>query len=260
MAEPLPPTRSRIPGSGLAKGLAVTLRTMTKKTVTAQYPDVQPELPPRSRGVIGLFEENCTVCMLCARECPDWCIYIDSHKETVPPTAPGGRERSRNVLDRFAIDFSLCMYCGICIEVCPFDALFWSPEFEYAETDIHELTHERDKLREWMWTVPAPPALDPGAEEPKELAAARKTADKLAAEAATAAEAAELAARTAEQAAQPEPPAGGTTTGPATDETTGTTTDATTGTTSGTTTDATTGTTSGTPEPSKPSDPQDGAS
>ncbi|MGI5402228.1 4Fe-4S binding protein [Streptomyces sp. CA-135486] len=169
-----------IPGSGLAKGLAVTLRTMTKRSHTAQYPDAQPELPPRSRGVIGLFEENCTVCMLCARECPDWCIYIDSHKETVPPAAPGGRERSRNVLDRFAIDFALCMYCGICIEVCPFDALFWSPEFEYAETDIRELTHERDKLREWMWTVPAPPALDPGAEEPKELAAARKAAEKLA--------------------------------------------------------------------------------
>ncbi|MGV9312647.1 NuoI/complex I 23 kDa subunit family protein [Streptomyces sp. NPDC003691] len=170
-----------IPGSGLAKGLAVTLRTMTRKTVTAQYPDVQPDLPPRTRGVIGLFEENCTVCMLCARECPDWCIYIDSHKETIPAAAPGGRERSRNVLDRFAIDFSLCMYCGICIEVCPFDALFWSPEFEYAETDIHELTHERDKLREWMWTVPAPPALDPAAEEPKEIAAARKTAEKQAA-------------------------------------------------------------------------------
>ncbi|MER5879768.1 4Fe-4S binding protein [Streptomyces sp. NPDC001910] len=211
MAEPLPPTRSRIPGSGLAKGLAVTLRTMTKKTVTAQYPEAQPELPPRTRGVIGLFEENCTVCMLCARECPDWCIYIDSHKETVPPAAPGGRERSRNVLDRFAIDFSLCMYCGICIEVCPFDALFWSPEFEYAETDIHELTHERDKLREWMWTVPAPPALDPAAEEPKEIAAARKTADKLAAEQAARAEAAEAeatqakAAETKSGAAQADP-------------------------------------------------------
>ncbi|MCX5278463.1 NADH-quinone oxidoreductase subunit I [Streptomyces sp. NBC_00198] len=189
-----------VPGSGLAKGLAVTLRTMTKKTVTAQYPDAQPELPPRTRGVIGLFEENCTVCMLCARECPDWCIYIDSHKETVPPAAPGGRERSRNVLDRFAIDFSLCMYCGICIEVCPFDALFWSPEFEYAETDIHELTHERDKLREWMWTVPAPPALDPAAEEPKEIAAARKTADKLAAEQAARAEATEAEAAQAKAA------------------------------------------------------------
>ena len=119
--------------------------------------------------------------MLCARECPDWCIYIDSHKETVPAATPGGRDRSRNVLDRFAIDFSLCMYCGICIEVCPFDALFWSPEFEYAETDILDLTHERDKLREWMWTVPAPPALDPAAEEPKEVGAARKAVEKAAA-------------------------------------------------------------------------------
>ncbi|MFD8938319.1 NuoI/complex I 23 kDa subunit family protein [Streptomyces sp. NPDC059578] len=204
MAESPARTPRKFPGSGLAKGLAVTLRTMTRKSVTARYPDVQPELPPRTRGVIGLFEENCTVCMLCARECPDWCIYIDSHKETVPPAAPGGRERSRNVLDRFAIDFSLCMYCGICIEVCPFDALFWSPEFEYAETDIRELTHERDKLREWMWTVPAPPALDPAAEEPKELSAARKTAEKIAAEAAQAAQAAE-AAESAEPPAAPGP-------------------------------------------------------
>jgi NADH-quinone oxidoreductase subunit I len=159
---------ARIPGSGLARGLAVTLRTMTRRSITRQYPEVQPDLPPRSRGVIALFEENCTVCMLCARECPDWCIYIDSHKETLP--APdGGRPRVRNVLDRFGIDFALCMYCGICIEACPFDALFWSPEFEYAEYDIAELTHERDRLREWMWTVPPPPAHDPAAEAPKEL-------------------------------------------------------------------------------------------
>ena len=188
---------SGFPGRGLAKGLAVTLRTMTRRSVTHQYPEAQPELPPRSRGVIALLEENCTVCMLCARECPDWCIYIDSHKETLPAVDPNARARTRNVLDRFAIDFSLCMYCGICIEVCPFDALFWSPEFEYAETDIHELTHEREKLREWMWTVPPPPALDPSAEEPKEIAAARKAADKLAA--------AEAAAARAEDAAPPPP-------------------------------------------------------
>ena len=163
-----------IPGSGLARGLAITLRTMSRPSVTRQYPDVKPDLPPRSRGVIALFEENCTVCMLCARECPDWCIYIESHKEVVPAKEPGARERTRNMLDRFAIDFSLCMYCGICIEVCPFDALFWTPEFEYAEYDVGDLTHERDRLRDWMWTVPAPPAVDPAAEEPKELVAAEK--------------------------------------------------------------------------------------
>jgi NADH-quinone oxidoreductase subunit I len=149
-----------VPGIGLVRGLAVVLRRLTRRAATAQYPDTPPELPPRSRGVIALLEENCTVCMLCARECPDWCIYIDSHKETME--VPGAsRPRQRNVLDRFAIDFSLCMYCGICIDVCPFDALFWSPEFEYAEVDLKELLHERGRLREWSWTVPAPPALDP---------------------------------------------------------------------------------------------------
>jgi NADH-quinone oxidoreductase subunit I len=178
---------------------------------------VSAELPARSRGVIGLLEENCTVCMLCARECPDWCIYIDSHKEPVPsapeaggaepggaeagrgaPTAGGGapaagrsapaagrgvpaaggpagrgRQRVRNALDRFAIDFSLCMYCGICIEVCPYDALFWAPEFSYAEPDLRDLTHERGRLRAWMDEVPPPPAHDPGAPPPKELLTAR---------------------------------------------------------------------------------------
>jgi NADH-quinone oxidoreductase subunit I len=114
--------------------------------------------------------------MLCARECPDWCIYIDSHKETIPATTEGGRERQRNVLDRFAIDFSLCMYCGICIEVCPFDALHWSPQFEYAEVDILDLLHEKDRLGGWMATVPPPPALDEKSAEPAEIAASNKPA------------------------------------------------------------------------------------
>jgi NADH-quinone oxidoreductase subunit I len=168
------PGRFALPG--LLKGLAVTAKTLTRPSHTTEYPDVQPDLPPRSRGVIALLDENCTSCMLCARECPDWCIYIDSHKETLPATTPGGRERQRNVLDRFAIDFSLCMYCGICIEVCPFDALHWSPEFEYAELDIRDLLHEKGRLSRWMSTVPPPPAPDPGAVEPKEVAASQRPA------------------------------------------------------------------------------------
>lgn len=154
--------------AGLAKGMATTARTMVTHAHTQQYPHVQPDLPDRSRGVIALLEENCTSCMLCARECPDWCIYIDSHKETTPPGPEGGRARQHNVLDRFAIDFSLCMYCGICIEVCPFDALFWSPEFEYADGDIRNLLHEKERLGEWMPTVPPPTQVEPGAEESPE--------------------------------------------------------------------------------------------
>ncbi|MGH2707840.1 MAG: NuoI/complex I 23 kDa subunit family protein [Actinomycetota bacterium] len=154
-------------GTGLLKGLGVTLRHLVSRSVTVQYPDEQSPLPPRSRGVIALKEENCTVCMLCARECPDWCIYIEGHKERRQPKEPGKRAKAYNVLDRFAIDYALCMYCGICVEVCPYDALFWSPEFEYAEEDITRLTHEKPRLAEWMYTVLPPPPLEEGARGPE---------------------------------------------------------------------------------------------
>jgi NADH-quinone oxidoreductase subunit I len=191
-------------GAGLVKGLGVTFRTMSRRAVTQQYPHVKPKLPARSRGVIALLEENCTVCMLCSRECPDWCIYIDSHKETVAPKE-GGRARTRNVLDRFAIDFALCMYCGICVEVCPFDALLWSPEFEYAEFSHEAMTHEMERLREWTYTVPPPDPLDEGAVEAKEVETARKASEAARAKAAAAIEAQQQAA--AAEAAQAPVPA-----------------------------------------------------
>ena len=164
--------RSILPG--LLTGMAATAKQMVTPPHTAEYPDVAPQLPARSRGVIALIDNNCTSCMLCARECPDWCIHIDSHKEEVPPASEGGRARQRNVLDRFAIDYSLCMYCGICVEVCPFDALFWSPQFEYAETDIRDLLHEKERLGQWVADVPAPPQLDPAAADAPEVTAANK--------------------------------------------------------------------------------------
>jgi NADH-quinone oxidoreductase subunit I len=206
-------------GVGLLKGLGVTLKTMTRPAATRQYPHVKPDLPARTRGVIALIEENCTVCMLCARECPDWCIYIDSHKEQVAPKE-GGRARTRNILDRFAIDFALCMYCGICVEVCPFDALHWSPEFEYAEHQIEKLTHEMDTLRTWAYSVPAPDPLEEGAVEPKEIESARKARDAITAKAAAAAEQARVATPPA-PAAAPAPAGAATAAGSGTGSSTG---------------------------------------
>jgi NADH-quinone oxidoreductase subunit I len=110
--------------------------------------------------------------MLCARECPDWCIYIEGHKERRESRGEGKRAKAFNVLDRFAIDYALCMYCGICVEVCPYDALFWSPEFEYAEGDITRLTHEMERLEDWMRTVLPPSPLEDGAKGPEIRAAA----------------------------------------------------------------------------------------
>ena len=132
---------------GLVKGLGVTMGTMLRTfkdgANTVQYPHVKETPPIRARGVIALHEGNCTVCMLCARSCPDWCIYIEGHKTLAPPRRAGGKPRQVSHLDRFDIDYALCMYCGICVEVCPFDALVLEPGVR-----VLRATHRRPAARQ----------------------------------------------------------------------------------------------------------------
>lgn len=91
---------------------------------------------------IRLVENACTSCMICARECPTWCIDIGSHTEPVPCSPPGPRQRTQHVLDSFTIDWSLCMYCGICIAECPFDALVWDDALPPTAASATALTEE----------------------------------------------------------------------------------------------------------------------
>ncbi|MGH2357368.1 MAG: NAD(P)H-dependent oxidoreductase subunit E [Candidatus Limnocylindria bacterium] len=64
-----------IPGSGIAKGMWVTLRNLVAPKVTRQYPEVRPEIPDRWRGRLDLIydpfgEHKCEVCFQCAQVCP----------------------------------------------------------------------------------------------------------------------------------------------------------------------------------------------
>ena len=163
-----------IPGKGLIKGLGVTFGEMVKTLkpdsmgggpATVDYPHVKEDPVPRARGVIALYEENCTACMLCA---PRVSRLVHLHRGSQVPgsaAARGGQAAPENALDRFDIDFSLCMYCGICVEVCPFEALFWSPEYEYSEPHIADLLHDKSRLAEWMETVPDFEAYEAGSDQ-----------------------------------------------------------------------------------------------
>ena len=105
-------------------------------------------IPAQAHGVIALTASACTSCMICVRECPAWCIELESHDEEV--TEPGARRpRTVSVLDAFTIDFGLCMYCGICVDLCPFDALAWQPDFDYAAGSPSGLVQGINELESW---------------------------------------------------------------------------------------------------------------
>lgn len=77
------------------------------------------------RRSLELVPEACTSCMLCIRACPVWCLDLDAHLEV---SESSGRRRSTLALDRFIIDYRTCMMCGLCVDICPFDALLWSDQ------------------------------------------------------------------------------------------------------------------------------------
>ena len=70
---------SFIPGLGLAKGMALTLRRFFEPKVTIRYPEVAADVSPKFRGRLQLLYDEwgtlkCETCFQCAQACPIECI------------------------------------------------------------------------------------------------------------------------------------------------------------------------------------------
>ena len=70
---------SLIPGLGLAKGMALTLRRFFEPKVTIMYPEERLDVPPKFRGRLQLLYDEwgtlkCETCFQCAQACPIECI------------------------------------------------------------------------------------------------------------------------------------------------------------------------------------------
>ena len=70
---------SRLPGLGIAKGMALTLRKFFEPKVTIKYPEVRLDVPSKFRGRLQLLYDEygtlkCETCFQCAQACPIECI------------------------------------------------------------------------------------------------------------------------------------------------------------------------------------------
>ncbi len=129
--------KSRTFGKGIAKGMGVTMKTLlTRKPITTQYPEQKLSPSRRTRGNEFVWKpEKCTGCATCARACPQGEIKI----VTTGPTKDG-----RFKVVKFEVDTGRCMFCGLCVESCPYDALYIGRSFErgcYRRGDL-VLTNE----------------------------------------------------------------------------------------------------------------------
>ena len=131
-------------GINMAKGLLVTLKNLTKKPFTIEYPESRVAQHPRFRGEEFVwYEERCTGCASCAKYCPLGIIII----ETSPSeTAPQQGDKYR--LEVFDIQIFQCMFCGLCVEACPYDALFMGSGFEQGQYSRKQMVITIDQLRE----------------------------------------------------------------------------------------------------------------
>ena len=144
-------------GTGLLKGLTETARNFfgsyvdKDRLTTIQYPEERAPRIEASRNFPFLVYDGtdpqaglrCVSCLICEKECPPKCIFIEKSTDKKPDAV--GKPQFYPA--RFNIDVSVCMSCQICVEVCPFDAIKMDNDFEASATGrFSDLLWTKDRL------------------------------------------------------------------------------------------------------------------
>jgi NADH-quinone oxidoreductase subunit I len=104
------------------RAIGTGLKHLFSNRLTCPYPDARQMVSERYRGMIRLFKDKCTSCMLCARACPANAIkmrVMDGKK------LPG-------------LDYARCVFCGFCVDICPVKALEHTSLHDVAYFDYRE--------------------------------------------------------------------------------------------------------------------------
>jgi NADH-quinone oxidoreductase subunit I len=126
-------------GSGLAKGLAITMRRLLSGPVTELYPYEHKVPAPASRTFLAMSADAegnpaCRACNTCIVGCPDHALRLV--KDPEDPKRPYW----------FAVNSGRCTFCGLCVENCTYKALHFTQDYERATYDratlIYYLVHE----------------------------------------------------------------------------------------------------------------------
>ena len=124
----------------LTTGLRTTMREFFTRKSTECYPENRAELvlPARFRGTLTMLHDadnhhRCIACGLCEATCPNGTIHVASRQETTP------EGKTVRVLDAYVYNLGSCMFCQLCGNVCPRQAIAFDQEIEHAVFDKSKL-------------------------------------------------------------------------------------------------------------------------
>lgn len=149
----------------MIKGLLETLRSMTEKPVTIQYPEVKRPVRARFRGrhILRRYEnglERCIGCALCAAACPSDAIFVEAAENTDDERYSPGERYARV----YEINMLRCIFCGFCEDACPTEAIVLTDNYELTFTDRHQSIYTKEMLLEPVpeGGKPTPQKVEPG--------------------------------------------------------------------------------------------------
>jgi NAD(P)H-quinone oxidoreductase subunit I len=127
-------------GLGIIKGMTVTVRHLLRHPTVNQYPEQRLNVSRRIRGNELVWSRTrCTGCATCAKACPQGAI------ELVTAANPYNNKYD---VKTYRVDTGYCIQCGLCVEACPFDALFMGYSYERAKYRRGEVIQSDDALLE----------------------------------------------------------------------------------------------------------------
>ncbi|MGF1580452.1 MAG: NuoI/complex I 23 kDa subunit family protein [Gemmataceae bacterium] len=131
----------------IVQGLQTTVKHMFSPTLTQQFPEERPEMPPNYRGVHRLNRDEkgrvkCVACYMCSTACPAHCIDIVA----APAPEDWQKDGREKYPETFVIDELRCIYCGMCEQACPCDAIELTSLFDLTGLSREEMMFDKEKL------------------------------------------------------------------------------------------------------------------
>ncbi len=125
-------------GLGIAKGMAVTIKHLFIPASVSQYPDQRLNISRRARGQELIWDpQRCTGCATCAKTCPQGAIDIVTSLNLVD---------NKYEVEKYRVDTGYCIQCGLCVESCPYKAVFMGYTYERAKYRRDELIQEKEDM------------------------------------------------------------------------------------------------------------------